>query len=55
MTFIAARGETYNISVGHENYETAFQDLSIPLTGPETEKFTMILKNRSDSVKTTGG
>jgi outer membrane protein OmpA-like peptidoglycan-associated protein/tetratricopeptide (TPR) repeat protein len=51
MTFIAERGATYNISVGHENYETAFKDLSIPLTGPETEKFTVILKNKLEASK----
>ena len=51
MTFIAERGETYNITVGHENYETAFQELNIPMTGPETEKFTVILKNRSEVSK----
>ena len=51
MTFLAERGETYNITVGHENYETAFQELNIPMTGPETEKFTVILKKRPEVSK----
>ncbi len=51
MTFISDRGETYQISVGHENYQTAFQEFSIPLAGPETEKFTVILKNKSEESK----
>jgi outer membrane protein OmpA-like peptidoglycan-associated protein/tetratricopeptide (TPR) repeat protein len=51
MTFISERGETYQISVAHENYQTAFQEVSIPLVGPETEKFTVILKNRPEEAK----
>ena len=47
MTFLGERGETYQISVGHENYQTALQELHIPLIGPETEKFSVILKNKS--------
>lgn len=48
LTFLGERGKTYNIAVAHENYQTALQELSIPLTGPETEKFSVILENKFD-------
>jgi outer membrane protein OmpA-like peptidoglycan-associated protein len=48
MTFLAERGEAYDISVEHENYQTAVQELRVPLTAPETEKFSVILKNKSE-------
>jgi outer membrane protein OmpA-like peptidoglycan-associated protein/tetratricopeptide (TPR) repeat protein len=48
MSFLAERGQTYDITVEHDNYQTAQQDLNIPLRGPETEKFTVILRNKED-------
>jgi outer membrane protein OmpA-like peptidoglycan-associated protein len=50
LSFLGKRGEAYTISVEHDDYETAQQQLRIPLKGPETEKFTVILKNKSEGV-----
>jgi len=52
LTFLGKRGEAYTISVEHENYQTAQQELRIPVKGPETEKFTVILKNKSQGLDT---
>ncbi len=46
MTFNTQRGKTYKISVEHENYKHALQELSIPITGPKTQKFTVVLEER---------
>jgi outer membrane protein OmpA-like peptidoglycan-associated protein len=50
LTFLGERGEAYDITVEHENYQTALQELKTPLTGPETEKFFVILKNKSEEL-----
>ena len=46
MSFNTQRGKTYKISVEHENYKHALKELSIPLTGPKTENFTVVLEDR---------
>ncbi|HEX6226373.1 MAG TPA: OmpA family protein [Chryseolinea sp.] len=51
MTFIGERGETYQVVVAHEKYETGFREVTIPPSGPETEKFTVILKDRVQESK----
>ncbi|HZB14181.1 MAG TPA: OmpA family protein [Chryseolinea sp.] len=51
LTFIGDKGETYDVVVGHENYETSFEEVTIPSVGPETEKFTIVLKDRSENSK----
>jgi len=50
MSFLAERGQTYDITVEHEKYLTAQQELRIPLRGPETEKFTVILRNKNEDL-----
>ncbi len=51
LTFLGERGKAYDISVEHENYQTASQELRIPLNGPETEKFSIILKNKVEGIE----
>lgn len=50
INFLGERGETYSVTVDHENYQTGLQELSVPQTGPDTEKFAVILKNKSDNL-----
>lgn len=50
LNFLGDRGEAYTISVEHDEYQSALEDISIPVTGPETEKFTIVLKNKSDNL-----
>ncbi len=52
MSFLGDRNETYQISVEHDKYESAFEELAIPAEGPETEKFTIVLKNKSEEQNT---
>lgn len=52
MNFLGERGQDYTISVEHENYQTALQELSIPLRGMDTEKFAVILKDKSKTADT---
>ena len=52
MTFKGKPGESYNISVAHEDYHTTLQELNIPENGPDIEKFTVILEDKpSEGVK----
>lgn len=48
MNFLGDRGETYSISVEHDQYQSASEELAIPADGPETEKFTIELKNKTE-------
>lgn len=48
MNFLGDRDETYRILVEHDQYESASEELAIPTQGPETEKFTIVLKKKSD-------
>lgn len=50
MNFLGDRGETYTISVEHDNYQSASEELPIPAKGPETEQFTIVLKNKSEDL-----
>ena len=48
MNFLGDRDNTYRIFVEHDKYESASEELTIPSQGPETEKFTIVLKEKSD-------
>jgi outer membrane protein OmpA-like peptidoglycan-associated protein len=48
MNFLGDRGETYTISVEHDKYQNASEELAIPAEGPDTEKFSIVLKNKSE-------
>ena len=48
MSFLGDRNETYKISVEHDKYQSASEELAIPAEGPETEKFTIVLKEKSE-------
>lgn len=48
ISFLGDRGDTYNVSVEHDKYQSALEELAIPSAGPETEKFTIVLKNKSE-------
>lgn len=50
MSFLTERGHDYDVTVEHEKYETASQEVRIPLTGPETEKFTIVLKDKAEGI-----
>ena len=50
MNFLGDRGETYTISVEHDKYQSATEELAIPANGPETEQFTIVLKNKSEDL-----
>jgi outer membrane protein OmpA-like peptidoglycan-associated protein/tetratricopeptide (TPR) repeat protein len=52
ITFLGERGETYTVIVEHEKYHTGNQEVVIPLTGPETEKFAIVLQNKSEELNT---
>lgn len=48
INFLGDRGETYTISVEHDEYQSASEELAIPAEGPDTEKFSIVLKNKSE-------
>ncbi|WP_276371299.1 OmpA family protein [Chryseolinea sp. H1M3-3] len=48
LTFLGERGKAYDVTVAHENYQTTSQELNIPKNGPETENFSILLKNKDD-------
>ena len=48
ISFLGDRSETYTIAVDHEKYQSALEELVIPAEGPDTEKFTIVLKNKSE-------
>ncbi|MEJ7645680.1 MAG: OmpA family protein [Chryseolinea sp.] len=45
LTFLVERNASYNINVGHVDYETSLQELHIPAQGPEVEKFAVVLRD----------
>ena len=45
LTFQGQHGNAYNIAVSHEDYRTTLQELALPETGPDVEKFTVILED----------
>lgn len=51
LTFFTDRGASYNINVMHDEFETAKQELHIPGTGSDVEKFAIILDKRSGEEK----
>ena len=47
LTFKGKPGESYNISVSHDDYLTTLQDLTLPENGPDIHKFTVILEAKT--------
>lgn len=52
LTFLGERGEGYDVTVEHEKYQTAMQEVQIPSNGPDTERFTVVLKNKLEDLNT---
>jgi outer membrane protein OmpA-like peptidoglycan-associated protein/tetratricopeptide (TPR) repeat protein len=50
LTFTGERGQSYGITVEHEKYQTATQELKLPSTGPDTEKFSIVLRDKSEDL-----
>ncbi|MBA4054573.1 MAG: hypothetical protein C0490_07670, partial [Marivirga sp.] len=46
MTFKGDDGESYNISVSHDDYLSTLQEVVLPENGPDIHKFTVILENK---------
>jgi len=51
LTFQGQHGQAYNIEVSHDGYETRLQELILPETGPDLEKFIVILDEKSTAVE----
>lgn len=49
LTFKGKPGESYNISVSHDDYLPTLQDLTLPDNGPDIHKFTVILEEKPKS------
>ncbi len=49
LTFKGKPGESYNISVSHDDYLTTLQDLTIPEDAADILKFTVILEQKPDT------
>jgi outer membrane protein OmpA-like peptidoglycan-associated protein/tetratricopeptide (TPR) repeat protein len=50
LTFTGERGQSYGVTVEHEKYQTANQDLQLPTTGPDTEKFSIVLRDKTEDL-----
>jgi outer membrane protein OmpA-like peptidoglycan-associated protein len=51
MTFKGDHGESYNISVSHNDYKTTLQEVILPQNGPDVHKFNVILEGKTDGLK----
>ncbi len=51
MTFKGDHGESYNISVSHDDYKTTLQEVILPQNGPDVHKFNVILEGKTDGLK----
>ena len=51
MTFKGDHGESYNISVSHDDYQTTLQEVILPQNGPDVHKFNVILVGKNDGLK----
>lgn len=47
LTFLGDRGGSYEVNVAHDNFETAYAKVEIPVNAADAHKFSIIMKEKS--------